>query len=204
MSDVIGLTGLYCAGKNQVAALLEKQGIPVLDVDKLGHKAIETEKAAIAALFGEDVLAPDGAVDRGLLGKKVFGSAARLSALEAIVHPAANRLTEEWIAAQTPGRLCVINAALLHKSAVFSRLKAVILVKAPLLTRLIRAKKRDALSLRELAGRFASQAKFNAQYFKGNADIYSIGNPGFSGPNSRSGRKLEKRLDEILNTIERV
>ena len=45
---LVGLTGAYSAGKNRVGVLLEQRGFQVLDVDKLGHRAIEAEKAAIA------------------------------------------------------------------------------------------------------------------------------------------------------------
>ena len=91
---LIGLTGLYCAGKNYIASILDSRGIPVLDVDKLGHQAIEREKEAIITRFGAIVLGTDGHIDRRALGKQVFGEPEALAALEAIVHPAANALTE--------------------------------------------------------------------------------------------------------------
>ena len=186
---LIGLTGAYCAGKNHVAALLEQRGLPTLDVDKLGYTAIEAEKAAICARFGDDIRRPDNTVDRRRLGEKVFGKPGELAALEAIVHPSANRLTEEWIAAQG-GKTCVINAALLHRSTVFERLDRVILVTAPFLVRLLRAKKRDRLPWRVLLKRFASQRNFTSQYLAGKADIYRVENSGFH---------LESRIDAILS-----
>ncbi|GHT69530.1 dephospho-CoA kinase [Spirochaetia bacterium] len=194
---IIGLTGTYCAGKNHVAKLLEERGFPVLDVDKLGHGALETEKEAIRSRFGEAVLGADGAVDRRLLGAKVFGKNEELAALEAIVHPAANRMTMEWIEARG-GKPCVINAALLHRSAVFPHLDAIIIVKAPVLTRLLRARKRDHLSWIALIKRFGSQKNFISQYFdktlKYNADIYTVENRGFSQ------RRLKTRIDRILSS----
>jgi dephospho-CoA kinase len=206
---VIGLTGLYCSGKNHVAALLEKRGVPVLDVDKLGHRALESEKAAVVARFGRDVLAPDGSVDRRLLAETAYSAKRRdgLAALEAIVHPVVNALTGQWIeetarrgAADTAlraGGLCVVNAALIHLSCVFPRLRALIVVKAPFPVRLYRARKRDKIPLGELVRRFRSQAAFSSQYFAAKTDIYTIDNSGFSG----SGANLEKRLDEILTGI---
>jgi dephospho-CoA kinase len=205
---LIGLTGTYCAGKNHVAALLERRGLPVLDVDKLGHAAIEAEKTAIVSRFGPDIIAPGGAVDRRRLGEKVFGRPGELAALEAIVHPAANRLTGEWISGQG-GKTCVINAALLHKSSVFGRLDGIILVSAPFCTRLLRARKRDGLSWSALLKRFARQRDFTAQYLAGKADIYRVENPGFRWtPDSlpadsrRFRKKLERRIDAILSELE--
>jgi len=199
---LIGLTGTYCAGKNHVAALLEARGLPVLDVDKLGYKVLETEKETIFAQFGRDLQKPDGSLDRRLLGRKVFGNPEKLAALEAIVHPAANRLTTEWVAERERAgdKTCVINAALLHRTPLFSRLDRIILVKAPLLTRLIRAKRRDKLSWGEILKRFASQKDFTAQYLSINAEIYKVGNPGLTGAGI-PGKKLERRLNKFIEGI---
>ena len=199
---IIGLAGQYCAGKNHVAAVLEKRGLPVLDADKLGYAVIENEKAAILARFGEGIRNQDGSVNRRLLGAKVFGNSKEMAALEAIVHPEVNRLTLEWVAAQN-GKSCAINAAVLHKSAAFASMRCIILVRAPWITRLIRAKKRDRLPWAVLARRFASQKSFTAQYLAANADIYKIENPEIGKPGSLlnsawARKKLERRVDEIL------
>jgi len=201
---LIGLTGAYCAGKNHVAALLEARGLPVLDVDKLGYQVLETEKEAIFAQFGPDLQKADGTPDRRLLGQRVFGNPEKLAALEAIVHPPANRLTDEWAAAQNGP--CVINAALLHRSSVFNRLDRIIIVTAPFLTRLLRAKRRDKLSFQAILKRFGSQKDFNSQYLSLNAEIYRVENPGLSDSrNLRYGcnanRKLESRIDRIIEGI---
>jgi len=195
---------MYCAGKNHVAAILERRGFAVLDVDKLGHTAIEQKKADIITRFGKDIQNQDGSVNRRRLGEKVFGAENELSALEAIVHPEANRLTVEWIAAHN-GQKCVINAALLHKSVVFGQLDGIILVCAPLPVRLIRAKRRDKLPWTSLLRRFLSQKQFIAQYLAENADIYKVENPGIgksgSLPHSRRVKRLEYRIDAILSKL---
>jgi dephospho-CoA kinase len=175
---LIGLTGMYCAGKNYVALLLEERRLPVLDVDILGHQAIELEKPIILERFGPKIVGKDGAIDRRLLGKQVFGAPEALADLEGIVHPRVNQLTDAWIDSQE-GKPCVINAALLHKSSAFSRLRFIIHVKAPVFIRLLRAKKRDNLSWGQLIKRFSAQKEFNAQYLCKNADIYIVHNGGY-------------------------
>ena len=228
---LIGLTGKYCAGKNYVASLLEARGLPVLDVDKVGYIALDSRKEEIFARFGRDVQKPDGTVDRRLLGEKVFGKPAELAALEAIVHPEANRMTEEWAAKY---KTCVINAALLHRSVLFDKLDRIIVVTAPLFTRLARARKRDGLSWITLFTRFLRQRKFDSQYLAAKAEIYIVENSGkskdFPVGKSRdfpeeepkdfpvgkprgfastetmqkfrsSREKLERRLDKILEGI---
>jgi len=206
---LIGLTGSYCAGKNHVAAILQSRGLPVLDVDRLGHICLEGERAAVFARFGEGVKGPDGSVNRKALGAKVFGRKREMAALEAIVHPEANRMTLEWIAARG-GDACVVNAALLHKSSAFERLDAIILVQAPLPARLARARRRDGLPWPDILRRFASQRRFAAQYFSANADIFKVENPGIGASallrpgapgKTAPERRLERRIDEILASL---
>jgi len=208
---IIGLTGVYCAGKNHIAAILEKMGFPVLDVDKVGHQVLEIEKEKILAQFGHDLLKPDGSLDRRLLGQRVHGNPEKLKALEAIVHPGVNRLTNEWIASirnesvglfskKIEDRVCIINAAVLHKSSVFEKLEKIILVKAPFLTRFFRAKRRDRLSCREIRKRFASQEDFYAQYLSKNAEIYIVENPGILKSSFRE-KKLKSKIYKIFEGI---
>ena len=174
--------------------------MPVLDIDKLGHLAIENRKSAVITRFGNEIQNQPsdsgGSINRKLLGEKVFGRKTELEALEAIIHPEVNRLTGEWLAGYD-GENCVLNAAVLHKSAVFPRLDCIVLVKAPLIVRFIRAKRRDKLPFTALMRRFSSQKEFNTQYSAGNADIYRVENPGIS----RGGTKPEKRIDEILSEL---
>ena len=206
-NKLIGLTGKYCAGKNHVALLLEQRSIPVLDVDKLGHDVIEKERERILSRFGEDILGSDGLIDRRQLGDKVFGKPDELSALEGIIHPAVNRETLAWIG-EHGGKACAINAALLHRSSAFEMLDAVIVVRAPFITRLLRAKKRDKMPLNALLKRFGSQRGFDyqsrvavpktevfgqPQLFKKKSDIYIVENYAHSN--------LEKRINEILSDI---
>jgi dephospho-CoA kinase len=196
---VIGLTGNYCAGKNHVASLLEQFHIPVLDVDKLGHHAIETEKERLLERFGYDILGQDGFIDRKRLGNKVFGRQSELEALEEIIHPVANSETLAWIDSQNE-EACVINAALLHSSSAFDMLDAVIIVEAHFFLRLLRARKRDRLPWTALLKRFKSQRKFNAQFFKEIADIYRVENSAFFSFNKEyAEKKLNKRIKEILS-----
>jgi dephospho-CoA kinase len=196
---IIGLTGLYCAGKNQIALLLEKRGFAVLDVDKFGHEVIRSEAPAIRQCFGDTIMAGNE-IDRKLLGKLVFGNSEALSKLEAIIHPAVNTLTEKWISSQESP--CVINAALLHKASVFSRLDALIVITAPFAVRMYRAWKRDKLPPAAFIKRHFSQSAFpryrgKTKLFSHPADIHRVKNSGISG----SLRNAEKRIDAILEGL---
>ncbi len=74
----VALTGGIATGKSYVLEQFRRRGVPCLDADELAHgvTAAGTEAtAAIAARFGAEVLAADGAVDRAKLGPIVFADA---------------------------------------------------------------------------------------------------------------------------------
>src|SRR4051812_21114159 len=84
---LIGLTGNIACGKSTVLALLAGYGAETIDADREVHAlyvAGGPVTAAIAARFGAEVLAEDGAVDRRALGRLVIGDRAAMAALEAI------------------------------------------------------------------------------------------------------------------------
>jgi dephospho-CoA kinase len=90
----VALTGGIATGKSHVLERLRRRGVPCLDADLLAHgvEAAGTEATqAIAARFGDSVLAKDGSVDRRTLGPIVFADSAARRDLEAIVHPAVYR-----------------------------------------------------------------------------------------------------------------
>ncbi len=177
---------------------MQARGFEVLDVDSLGHQVLKLEQKAVIVAFGEAILGENGSINRKKLGERVFSNAEDLRILENIIHPAVNKLTEEWITGHLSHDL-VVNAALLHRSSVFERLDMIILVRAPFITRLCRAKKRDKLPFRTLFKRFASQKDFNSQYFKKRADIHCIDNRSSFGPfHAFCARGLERRLDSVL------
>src|SRR5579862_3720495 len=85
---VLGLTGSIGMGKSTAAAMLRRLGVPVHDADASVHRLIGPGGAAVkrvaAAFPGTD--GPAG-IDRGELGRRVFGDGAALRRLEAILHP---------------------------------------------------------------------------------------------------------------------
>ncbi|MDR2510219.1 MAG: dephospho-CoA kinase [Spirochaetaceae bacterium] len=190
-----GVTGLYCAGKNHVAALLSTRGALVLDVDKLGWRVLDEKHAEITARWGGGIV-DSGKVNRVALAKKVFTSGQELKALEDIIHPAVNTYIEKWIKENGESFL-IINAALIHKTEIFSRLDFLIVVEAPLVIRVLRARKRDKLDFCGIARRFMSQKTFALHYSEKKTDIYTIKNGGFGVFTRIARRSLEKQLDAL-------
>lgn len=206
---LVGLTGGYCTGKNSVAALMEERGWTSVDVDRLGHLAVEARREAIAARFdaearallGRGIIDAEGRVDRKALGALVFADPAKLADHEAIVHPAMFALLDEKIAeiearAGAEGRAAkiIVNAAILYKMPVASRCDLIVEVRAPLLARLARARRRDKL------GTLAAFARIRRQN-----PLWRLRDPAGpprillrnSGPPERLGAKVDRLLAAI-------
>ncbi len=194
---MIGLTGAYCAGKNYIGELLAKRGYELLDIDKLGHIALEGLKTTLAQRW-PTVIRSDGGLDRKALGEIVFKRPDQLSVLEALVHPEVDKLIGRWIAERDKTKI-VLNAALLHRSLYYTQLDFVIVVSAPTALRFFRALKRDKASPLSLIRRFSRQKGFNAQYSKNKADIVKVVNRSDCCPfRAYAKARLERRLDSIL------
>ncbi|NLZ72857.1 MAG: dephospho-CoA kinase, partial [Bacteroidales bacterium] len=64
---VIGLVGKTCSGKNMVASYFEEKGFFIIDVDVLGHIALEENHQLLVETFGFSI-EKDGKIDRKQLG----------------------------------------------------------------------------------------------------------------------------------------
>ena len=94
---IIGLTGGIGSGKSTVAQFLAELGAVVLDVDKVGHEALEPGSEAweqIVNEFGKGILTAGDKIDRAKLGKIVFNNQEALMRLNRIIHPVMDNMVE--------------------------------------------------------------------------------------------------------------
>jgi len=87
---IVGITGGIGSGKSAVTALLENQGITVVDADLAARIIVEPGKPALRAIarhFGEDILLADGTLDRAALRSRVFSDDGARRWLEQLTHP---------------------------------------------------------------------------------------------------------------------
>ena len=86
---VIGLTGPSGAGKGAVGTILEEYGIPVIDADAVYHALLIPPSPCLDALceaFGDDILTPEGGLNRRRLGEIVFSDPDALQRLNTVSH----------------------------------------------------------------------------------------------------------------------
>lgn len=131
---VVGLTGSIGMGKSEAGKVFARLGVPVYDADREVHGLLARGGAAVAAVEAAfPGVTRDGAVDRGELGRRVFGDTAALARLEGIVHPLVRARQARFLklAAARRHRLVVLEIPLLFETGGERRCDATVLMTAP-------------------------------------------------------------------------
>lgn len=117
---IIGITGGIGSGKSQVLNLLKTEyNAYIVETDVLAHQLMKKGTPAynrILEVFGQEVTAADGELNRKVLGEIVFHDEEKLSQLNQIVHPAVKEhIIKDIVTCKQEGRIAfyVIEAALL-------------------------------------------------------------------------------------------
>jgi dephospho-CoA kinase len=138
---MVGLTGGIGAGKSTVARLLADRGAVVIDADRIAREVVEPGTPTLAKLverFGPEILHADGSLDRPALAAVAFVDDATRKELEAITHPAIGEEFLRRVAAAPPEAVVIHDVPLLVESKRGFEYACVIVVEAPIETRLDR------------------------------------------------------------------
>jgi dephospho-CoA kinase len=193
---LVGLTGNIASGKSEVARLLGERGAKLIDADVLAREAVKPGTKAldkIVETWGEEVLAPDGSLDRGALRRIAFSDQAQLEKLNAIVHPEVTRLRDLAIAeAKSRGdKIVVCVIPLLFERNLVNDFDYIVLVDAPRALRLERLAEARGMDETDAMNMIVSQMP--AELKKARAD-YSIENVG-------SLEDLQRAVDKLWATL---
>lgn len=154
----VGLTGGIGSGKTTVAKIFEVLGVPVFYADNASKELMnqnEEVKTAIIEAFGEKAYKADTA-DRKYLASQVFNDRQKLSALNAIIHPATIQMAKDWMESQS-APYAIKEAAIIFETGSQKDLDFVIGVTAPLELRVRRVMERDHVSRDEVLLRLSKQ-----------------------------------------------
>jgi dephospho-CoA kinase len=160
----LGLTGGIGAGKSTALAALAAHGAAVLSSDDVVHGLYARADVvdAVVQRFGPDVLGPDGAVDRAVLGPRAFAEDGGIAFLEGLLFPRVGEAREAWVAARRaedpPPPLLVCEVPLLFEAGLAGRFDAVLVVTAPEAVRRARVEARGQ-AFAERAGRQWDEAR---------------------------------------------
>jgi len=170
-------------GKSFVLGVLAGLGCRVVDADKTAREAVAIGSpgyTAVVEAFGEDILKPDGTLDRPKLGKIVFADEALRQQLNSILHPfimaQQDALLNRW-EKEDPGAIGVVDAALMIESGGYKRFDKLIVVHCRPRIQLERLMSRDSMTREEAEQRIAAQMpqeekKRHADYLIDTSDGY--------------------------------
>lgn len=187
-----GLTGKTGAGKSTAANWLRDKGWYVIDGDLLAREIMLPGSPVlrrIADTFGEDLLLPDGSLDRKGLVQRLRDTENGVALLNALTHPAIDALVQrETEKAKDAGYThCVFDAAALLESPSRARCQKIIVVTAPPEIRLQRIISRDGLSEAQANARMAMQK--DDEWYLSQADFIIRNYPPYT---------LEEELSKVI------
>jgi len=159
----VGLTGSIGVGKSFVTSIFAELGCHVLDADQTAREVVMPDAPGLTAIteeFGEEILNPDGTLNRKQLGAVVFADGDKRQRLNHILHPFIIARQDEIMRAwerEDPDGIGIIDAALMIESGGYRRFDKLIVVHCRPEVQLERLMLRDKLSREEAQRRIESQ-----------------------------------------------
>jgi dephospho-CoA kinase len=188
----IGLTGGIGAGKSALSATFAECGGIIVDGDVIAREVVQPDTEGLASLveaFGEDILQPDGSLDRPALAAKAFADDEARQKLNGIVHPLVGQRRAEIIASVPQDAVVVEDIPLLVESGMAPLFPLVVVVHADVELRVRRLVELRGMPEEDARARIAAQADDDQR--RAVADIWL--------DNSGSQEELVTRAREVWN-----
>ncbi len=199
----IGLSGGIGAGKSTVSSTFAAEGGIVVDGDVIAREVVEpgTEGlAALVAAFGEDILLPDGSLNRPALAAVAFSDEEKRKTLNGIVHPLVGKRRAELIDAAPVGSVVVEDIPLLVESQMAPLFPLVIMVHADEDVRVARLIEHRGFSEEDARARIAAQATIEQR--QAVADVW-LDNHGSADELAAKARELwEQRIVPFARNVQ--
>jgi dephospho-CoA kinase len=174
----IGLTGGIGSGKSTVAQMLVGCGAHLVDTDAIARSLTVAGGAAmpaVAAAFGAQSVAAEGALDREFMRRLVFADPSARARLEGILHPLIGQQARQ-LALAASGRVVVFDVPLLTESGHWrARVDRVLVVDCPAETQLSRVAQRPGWTTEATARVLAQQATREARRAIADAVVFNQG-----------------------------
>jgi dephospho-CoA kinase len=160
---IAGLTGGIASGKSTVADIFQKAGARIVDADAIARRVVAPGLPAwqsIKAVFGNQVIQPDGALNRPLMGELVFKDKKLRRRLEGIIHPQVRDQMDREVARileASPDALVIKDIPLLFESEMTDGLSEIIVVYVPMALQLERLMQRDGIDPEAARARIKAQ-----------------------------------------------
>lgn len=202
----VGLTGSIGVGKSFVSSVFAELGCYVLDADKTARDVVAVGTQGLRAVveaFGDEILKPDGTLDRSHLGAIVFEDEKKRLLLNSILHPfiiaAQDEQLQKWEQEDARG-IAIVDAALMIESGGYKRFDKLVVVHCNPEVQLERLMARNQISREEADRRIRAQMPQGEK--KRYADFLIDTSDGFDDTRHQTEEIYEK-LREIVSARER-
>ncbi len=196
-SIIIAITGGIGSGKSAVTKLFESWGASIVDADLLAREVVIPGSEGlerVSAAFSNNLILADGTLNRPMLASMIFSDPSKKQLLESILHPL---IQQRWLTKlnelkSAGAQIIVYVIPLLFEShRPMPELQKIVLVSAPVETRIKRIMARDGLS-REMA-----ELRISAQL----PDVHKFEQSDFIIVNDGSLEELTTKAQEVFEAI---
>jgi dephospho-CoA kinase len=167
------------SGKSTVARMFQAKGAVIINADVLAREVLTPGQPAydlVVQRFGNGLLRESGEIDRSLLAKEVFADTAKREVLEQIVHPVVAAKRSELLATQPVDAIVIEDVPLLAEKKLAPEYDFVVVVQAPVSTRLKRLTQDRDITEAEALSRIDTQASDEARAAIADVIIDNSGN----------------------------
>lgn len=167
---VLGLTGGIGSGKTAVSNMFEELGVTVVDADIIARQVVAPNSDGLNAIieyFGQDILLPDGTLNRAELRNKIFTNNENKEWLNALLHPLIRIKILTDLNSATSAYVVLV-APLLFENNLDKYCNRTLLIDVPIATQIERTAKRDNTSIEQVKSIIAAQMPRNEKQQKAN------------------------------------
>ena len=196
---IIGITGGVGAGKSEVLSYIEKKyNCRIILADEVGHLVkMPGQKCyeQLIRLLGENVLLPDGNIDKAKMAEMIFQDAKLLEQVNALIHPAVEQyILNEIEKERESGALdfFFVEAALLLESGLCKYMETIWYIYAEKEVRRARLKAARGYSDEKIDSILASQK--SEEEIKKHCDVIIYNN----GQIEETRKQIDEKLGEYL------
>lgn len=174
---IVGLTGGIGSGKTTVCDYFSALGVPVIDADIIAREVVQPGQpglAQVTALFGHEILASDGTLNRDKLRELIFADELSRKKLEQLLHPLIRqRMNQQLAGLQSPYAILAI--PLLLESNRRDGIDRILVIDADESQQIIRASQRDQKNENQIRAIIAAQCSRKDRLKAADDVIYNTG-----------------------------
>ncbi|XP_051118835.1 dephospho-CoA kinase [Andrographis paniculata] len=177
---IVGLTGGIGSGKSTVSNLFKSHGVPVVDADVVARNVLKKGTGGwrkVVAAFGNEILLPNGEVDRAKLGQIVFNDPDKRRLLNKLLAPyiSSGILLEVFKLWIKGCKRIVLDVPLLFEAKMDKWTHPIIVVWVDAETQLKRLMSRDGTTVEEAESRINAQMSLDLKKTKADIVIDNTG-----------------------------